>query len=941
MKTLADLTDDELQTRAAAAMNLPDLPDDETSNSVPSGGPVQLVGYGQVAVTSDPWLRDRANDILRSGLPPAPEPIDAIRGLDDDTMVLILVTAVRELQVDTANLRAWNPAQHKRWPKGHPLAGKFRPMVDLVKEAIAKFDGKGKPLQHFKRDQILKAAKDLGISVQRGESEDSIAAKLVASIGLPKSAKAKPSSPATPAPAPSTSTLPAAPPGKPVVTTVPSPGWPAGQGTGVFINGRNIGVVVLDPSSGIWMPFGLKAHAKGRFKNEQDAIDALVDAATPKRVSGPGLSGRKLTEMSVIPKVAGWNNSTDAKWSLEIADGGTPIGTVHNWGYGYTADDPAGQTVWGPNGATFNTKSQAIAALVAKANPAPQAPAAAGTPAPPPPGDAELDAAVAVLFGTDPKGHTIARQLAVYGALRRHQFDQLGPAEQTTMLGDLAFIFNTASAGNKLKAQKILDRFTPPGTPPGTVPKQGVYPPASAVPGQTRLPDPAGVAGMLKVRQDRGQSGDGWTTLPSGKRGPWGKYGAAGVMLRHVDPVTGEERFLMVERGPGISDPGKWQFPGGAIDSKENPHEGAARETVEELGLDAADMAGARVHGHHEVTIPGAGSKAGGWKYTSIVATVDRQLVPDLSTHHAQMETSDAKWMTRAEIEALDTKGKLLSPLAGGQLQANVMSLFPSPAPAGAGGPVTSRPDRLSGTPNLVPRQVFKKSVAVDLMPDDASKNKLRQDVKKARSAYAGKVADDRLAAIGALQGFDRTPTVASKAEMDRLLATGDYIEAWRGVRGSTSSSWGRATRGGAVSQTKTAAQITEEFRSGVSYYGIGVFGNGYYFATSRSVAAGYADGTKGSLVRVLIPKSAKMADHAKMLAETKAASGPRSKAKGVTEDGTLWDEGRYAAARGFDMIEITPVAVSRTGISSSHVASRNRPSFNILNRSILIVEEA
>src|SRR5260221_10481473 len=130
----------------------------------------------------------------------------------------------------------------------------------------------------------------------------------------------------------------------------------------------------------------------------------------------------------------------------------------------------------------------------------------------------------------------------------------------------------------------------------------------------------------------------------------------------------------MVERGPGISDPGKWQFPGGAKDEKETFHEGAAREVVEELGFKATDLDAARVHGTHtaevaSVTVPGLHGGRVPWAYVSIAATVPTQLKPDLSTHHAQMETSDATWMTRSEIDALDRQGKLLGPLAGGKLQ--------------------------------------------------------------------------------------------------------------------------------------------------------------------------------------------------------------------------------------------------------------------------------
>lgn len=189
---------------------------------------------------------------------------------------------------------------------------------------------------------------------------------------------------------------------------------------------------------------------------------------------------------------------------------------------------------------------------------------------------------------------------------------------------------------------------------------------------QSRVSDPHGMAGLLTIRapRDRGDDGNGRFVRPDGTPGPWGKYGASGVMLRHVGS-DGQTRYLMIQRGSRISDPGKWQFPGGARDSRENDYEAAARETVEELGLSPRDLATARVHGFHKRII------RGGWSYTSIAATVPTQLKPNLSSEEARLETADAKWMTRAEIEELDRRGELLASLANGRIKDNVMSLFP------------------------------------------------------------------------------------------------------------------------------------------------------------------------------------------------------------------------------------------------------------------------
>lgn len=562
-----------------------------------------------------------------------------------------------------------------------------------------------------------------------------------------------------------------------------------------------------------------------------------------------------------------------------------------------------------------------------------------GTPAAPLP--PHVQAAVDTIYGVHPSGksHTMAHQLSTYGALRGSDFTQLNAQEQSHLLGDLSFIATTAKGPSADKARKLIDRFTPPGTPAGQVPAQPIIPPANAVAGQVRYATP--LVGTLVQATDKGTGGDGWITTPGGKQ-LWGKYGAAGVLLQHVDPQTGEKRYLMVQRGPAISDPGKWQFPGGAIDSKETFHQGGAREVIEELGFKADAMKAAQVHGEHTSSVPGST-----WKYVSIAAQVDQMLKPDLSTHHARAETSDAKWMTEAEIRKLDTDGKLLAPLAGGKLEQNVLSLFPK-TPTTLGqiarpGPVTKRLGRLrmpSGgrqaptSFNAWPH-AHKPSKGRNLVTDKASIDKLRQDVKHARKQYDGKTADGRLAAIGATQGFDDTPTVASKKEVDRLLATGDYIEVWRGVKG-TAGRWNSSGNG------KSAAQINEEMRSGPAYYGTGIFGNGYYLATQKSVATQYSDNTKNSIARILIPKSALTEHYDKVEGEAHAAGTRISKAKGSSsyEPGTLYDPGRYAAAKGIDGIEIQHHHRSGGGWAK-HIAKAGQPAYNWINRSVLIVQEA
>jgi phage portal protein BeeE/ADP-ribose pyrophosphatase YjhB (NUDIX family) len=514
------------------------------------------------------------------------------------------------------------------------------------------------------------------------------------------------------------------------------------------------------------------------------------------------------------------------------------------------------------------------------------------------------------------------------GHLHKADYDAMTARDQQQILAGLHATAQFAPGRkDRDRAKKLIDRFTPAGTPLGTMPTPSAQIAGPANPHQTILPAPQG--GLLVQATNSGQRGDEWLYTPDHKSRVWGKYGSGGLLLRHVD-ASGTERFLMTQRGPAISDPGVWSYPGGAFESKENFYQGATREVAEELGWTDADFAGAQVHGYHvlersDINAVDAKGNPTPWTYHSVAATVPTMMTPHLQTHNARMETSDAKWMTRAEIDALDKAGKLHHPVAGGKLQTNVMSIFPSTT-AGNGAP--SAPPR--------PATPHKPSKGRNLVSDNGAQDKLRSDVSATRRSYRGKTADERLAAIGAMQGYDETPTVVKRSEFDRLLATGDYIEAWRGVQ--SAGGWG--------TPTKSAASIHEDMRSGPAYYGTGIFGNGYYLTTQQSVARMYSDGSKNSVVRILIPKSAKIEGFDSVHKRARATGSSSSKhfsgsRQGDTGGvGTLRDPGRYAAAEGLDGIEISSHHHSPGG-GAVHIARPGKPAYNWVNRSVLIIQEA
>lgn len=96
-----------------------------------------------------------------------------------------LILALDEIGQDRVEA-AWDPAKHARNPKGSPGGGKFRSMVDRLKDAIDEHQnggGKGHPFESFDREQLRRVARARGIELKRGEGRDSIAEKLLGHLG--------------------------------------------------------------------------------------------------------------------------------------------------------------------------------------------------------------------------------------------------------------------------------------------------------------------------------------------------------------------------------------------------------------------------------------------------------------------------------------------------------------------------------------------------------------------------------------------------------------------------------------------------------------------------------------------------------------------------------------------------------------------------------------
>lgn len=136
--------------------------------------------------------------------------------------------------------------------------------------------------------------------------------------------------------------------------------------------------------------------------------------------------------------------------------------------------------------------------------------------------------------------------------------------------------------------------------------------------------------------------GDGWVVSDSGAH-YWGRYGAAGLLLRAPRP-DGTPAVLLQHRAVWSHQGGTWGLPGGARDSHESAAETAVREAREEAGLSAERLAVRAT----VITAEFAGIGGTSWTYTTVVADAAELLdtVPN-------RESAELRWVGEDEVDGL------------------------------------------------------------------------------------------------------------------------------------------------------------------------------------------------------------------------------------------------------------------------------------------------
>ena len=131
--------------------------------------------------------------------------------------------------------------------------------------------------------------------------------------------------------------------------------------------------------------------------------------------------------------------------------------------------------------------------------------------------------------------------------------------------------------------------------------------------------------------------GNGWVVCAAGHR-HWGRFGAAGLLLRHTDPAD-RCWVLLQYRAPWSHHGDTWGLPGGARDSHESSVEAALREAAEEVTLDLSRIRVLRVRPDDH----------GGWSYDTVVAGTAIRL--DVAP--ANSESLALRWVPEPEVAAL------------------------------------------------------------------------------------------------------------------------------------------------------------------------------------------------------------------------------------------------------------------------------------------------
>lgn len=126
--------------------------------------------------------------------------------------------------------------------------------------------------------------------------------------------------------------------------------------------------------------------------------------------------------------------------------------------------------------------------------------------------------------------------------------------------------------------------------------------------------------------------GDGWVV--SQGQAYWGRYGAAGLLLRAPGP--GDAPVVLLQHRAAWSHQGDtWGLPGGARDSHETAEQAAIREAHEEAGLPQDQLTVRKVV---QTKVVAAGGVS--WTYSTVIADA-----PEMLPTVPNRESAELRWV--------------------------------------------------------------------------------------------------------------------------------------------------------------------------------------------------------------------------------------------------------------------------------------------------------
>lgn len=122
----------------------------------------------------------------------------------------------------------------------------------------------------------------------------------------------------------------------------------------------------------------------------------------------------------------------------------------------------------------------------------------------------------------------------------------------------------------------------------------------------------------------------------------WGRYGAAGLLLRAPGP--GDAPVVLLQHRAAWSHQGDtWGLPGGARDSHETAEQAAIREAHEEAGLPQDQLTVRKVV---QTKVVAAGGVS--WTYSTVIADA-----PEMLPTVPNRESAELRWVAVDEVAEL------------------------------------------------------------------------------------------------------------------------------------------------------------------------------------------------------------------------------------------------------------------------------------------------